>query len=63
MKRLRFEKVIKMVEDATEGKVTLVRGPRDARDPKVGYHTRFLANWNSLEYFKTLQDVIDRYSK
>lgn len=55
-----------MVEDATDRKVTLVRGPRDARDSKdskVGYHTRYLSNWNTIEHFKTLKDVIDRYSK
>lgn len=63
MKKLRFKDVIEMVEDATDRKVTLVRGPRDARDSKVGYHTRYLSNWNTIEHFKTLKDVINRYSK
>lgn len=63
MKRLSFNEISKMVEGVTEGAVTLVRGPRDARDPSGGYHTRYLSNWNTIEHFKTLKDVVNKFSK
>lgn len=65
MKKISFKEAQKVVEEATNGTVyaaTLVRGPRDARDKNGGYHTRFLTNWNTWEYFKNLQEVMERFS-
>lgn len=62
----KFEKVKKLVEESTKGTAyaaTLKRGPRDARDPKGGFHTTFISGTDTWEHFKTLDQVIDRFSK
>lgn len=46
----------------TNNFLSLREGPRDARDPKGGYHTFNLVTCHTVSWFKTLDEVIEAYN-
>ena len=62
---MKFDKVNKELLEKTyntDNYVRLVRGARDARDAKGGYHTVNVITNNTIDHYKTLNEVINEYN-
>ena len=60
----KFDKVNKELLEKTyntDNYIRLVRGSRDARDAKRGYHTVNVVTNNTVDYYRTLNRVIVEY--